>query len=46
VGFADQLDGELAAHNIRDLDPKIVGTYLPDSVYHGHETIVAVFRRA
>jgi SAM-dependent methyltransferase len=46
MGFADQLDGELAAHNIRDLDPKIVDTYLPDSVYYGHETIVAVFRRA
>jgi SAM-dependent methyltransferase len=46
VGFADQLADELAAGSIRDLDPKIVDMYLPDSVHYGQKAVIAVFRRA
>ena len=45
-GFAAQLTDELADGSIRDLDPKIVDTYLPDSVHYGHKSVIAVFRRA
>lgn len=45
-GFAAQLTDELASGSIRDLDPKIVDTYLPDSVHYGQKAVIAVFRRA
>jgi SAM-dependent methyltransferase len=44
--FADQLADELAAGTIRDLDPKIVDMYLPDSQHHGETAVIAVFQRS
>ena len=46
MGFADHLAAELAAGTIRDLDPRIVEMYLPESEHYGATAVVAVFRRA
>ena len=46
MGFADYFAAELAAGTIRDLDPRIVEMYLPESEHYGATAVVAVFRRA
>jgi SAM-dependent methyltransferase len=46
MGFADHLAAEVAAGTIRDLEPRIVEMYLPESEHFGETAVVAVFRRA
>jgi len=45
-GFAAQLDAELAAGRIVDLQPRVVQMYLPGSSHEGETAVVAVFRAA
>jgi SAM-dependent methyltransferase len=46
MGFAEHLAAEVAAGTIRDLEPRIVEMYLPESEHYGENAVVAVFRRA
>jgi SAM-dependent methyltransferase len=46
MGFAGHLAAELAAGTIRDLEPRVVEMYLPESEHYGETAVVAVFRRA
>lgn len=45
-GFAECLRAEREAGTIRNLDPRIVEMYAPDSDHAGDQAVVAVFRRA
>ena len=46
MGFAEHLAALLAAGTIRDLEPRIVEMYLPESEHFGETAVVAVFHRA
>ena len=46
MAFAGHLAAEVAAGTIRDLEPRIVEMYLPESEHYGATAVVAVFRRA
>ena len=45
-GFAECLASEVESGRIRNLDPRIVEMYLPDSDHAGDQAVVAIFRRA
>lgn len=45
-GFAECLADEVGAGRIRNLDPRVVEMYRPDSDHAGDHAVVAVFRRA
>lgn len=45
-GFAECLRDEVESGRIRNLDPRIVEMYRPDSDHAGDQAVVAIFRRA